>query len=120
MRAFVDESTLLWVLKKKLGEQVVYQDEWGREFPVEIAGTLDGTVFQGSFVVDEARFLEHYPSAGGARVLLVESGPDIEAGRAVLQRSLADIGGSVTSTRERLEAFNGVENNGKRTQQSRT
>ena len=110
MRAFVDESTLLWVLKKKLGEQVVYQDEWGREFPVEIAGTLDGTVFQGSFVVDEARFLEHYPSAGGARVLLVESGPDIEGGRAVLQRSLADLGGSVTSTRERLEAFNGVEN----------
>ena len=47
MRAFVDESTLLWVLKRKLGERVIYQDEWGRDYPVEIAGTLADSVFQG-------------------------------------------------------------------------
>ncbi len=110
MRAFVDEATLLWVLKKKLGERILYQDEWGREFPVEIAGTLDGTVFQGSFVVDEARFLEHYPSAEGPRIFLVDSAGDFAGGRAFLQKSLADHGGMVTSTRERLGAFHGVEN----------
>ena len=49
--------------------------------PVEIAGTLDGTVFQGSFVVDEERFLEHDPSPEEPRVLLVEGGSDLAAGR---------------------------------------
>ncbi len=110
MRAFVDETTLLWVLKKKPGDRIFYQDEWGRDFPVEIAGTLDATVFQGSLVVDDARFLQHYPSAEGARTFLIDAGPDIEGARALLQKNLADQGAVVTTTRERLEAFGGVEN----------
>jgi ABC-type lipoprotein release transport system permease subunit len=110
MRAFVDETTLLWVLKKKLGERLVYQDEWGREFPVELAGTLDGSVFQGCLVVDEARFLQHYPGAGGARVFLLESSAGLAAGRATLQQVLAEQGATVATTGERLAAFHGVEN----------
>ena len=110
MRAFVDETTLLWVLKRKLGERLIYQDEWGRDFPVELAGTLDGSVFQGSLVVDEARFLQHYPSAEGPRLFLVDGGAELEAGRALLQQALADQGAMVTTTRERLAAFHGVEN----------
>ena len=110
MRAFVDETTLLWVLKKQLGERLIYQDEWGREFPIEIAGTLDGTVFQGSLIVDEARFLAHYPSAQGPRLFLVDSVADQAVGLANLQQSLADQGVLVTTTSERLAAFHGVEN----------
>jgi ABC-type lipoprotein release transport system permease subunit len=110
MRAFVDETTLLWVLKKKLGERLIYQDEWGHEFPVEIAGTLDGSVFQGSLVVDESRFLQHYPAAEGPRIFLLESHMAPAAGRAELQRALADQGAAITTTGERLAAFNGVEN----------
>ena len=110
LRAFVDETTLLWVLKRKLGDQMIYQDEWGRDFPVEIAGTLDASVFQGSFVVDEARFLEHYPSSEGPRIFLMESTADPGAGKVFLQQSLAGQGAMVTSTRERLAAFHGVEN----------
>lgn len=109
LRAFVDETTLLWVLKKKLGERLLYQDEWGREFPVEIAGALDGTVFQGSLVVDEARFLQHYPSAEGPRLFLLEGTPRGE-GAARLQLALADQGAMVSTTGERLAAFHQVEN----------
>jgi hypothetical protein len=109
-RAFVDETTLLWVLKKKLGERLTYQDEWGRDFPIEIAGTLDGSVFQGSLLVDEARFLEHYPSAEGPRLFLLDSAAEIETGRAILQKSLTDQGAVVTTTHERLAAFHSVEN----------
>ena len=110
LRAFVDETTLLWVLKKKLGEQIIYQDEWGCEFPVELSGTLDGSVFQGCLVVDEPGLLIHYPSAEGPRLFLFESSNASAAGRAELQIALADAGASVTSTRERLAAFNSVEN----------
>jgi hypothetical protein len=110
MRAFVDESTLMWVLKRKLGDRLIYQDERGVDFPVEIAGTLDATVFQGSVVVDDARFLEHFPSAGGARVFLMDSQLEADAGRAELQKILADRGVVVQTTRERLAAFHNVEN----------
>ncbi|MEI6605902.1 MAG: FtsX-like permease family protein [Verrucomicrobiota bacterium] len=111
LRAFVDETTLLWVLKKKLGEQIIYQDEWGHEFPVELAGVLDGSVFQGCLVVDEAGLLLHYPSAEGPRLFLLESASTAAAtDRAKLQQALADEGAMVTSTRERLAGFNGVEN----------
>jgi putative ABC transport system permease protein len=109
LRAFVDETTLLWVLKKKLGGRLLYQDEWGREFPVEIAGTLDGSVFQGSLVVDEARFLQHYPSAEGPRLFLIEGAQPGE-GAASLHQALADKGAMVTTTGERLAAFHEVEN----------
>lgn len=109
-RAFVDETTMLWVLKKKVGDRILYQDEWGREFPIEIAGTLDGTVFQGAFVVDEARFLTHYPSAHGPRLFLMDCDGQLEVRQEALQKALADHGAVVTTTRERLAAFHGVEN----------
>ncbi len=110
MRAFVDETTLMWALKKKLGDQILYQDEWGREFPIEIAGTLGGTVFQGSFVVDESRYLERYPSAAGSRLFLLESAGNPLEGRRVLQQALSDQGVVVASTSERLAALHAIEN----------
>ena len=110
MRAFVDETTLMWVLKKKPGDRLIYQDEWGRDFPLEIAGTLGDSVFQGSLVVDESRLLEHYPSAEGPRIFLIENGGDPAACREILQQSLSDQGAQITSTRERLAAFHEVEN----------
>lgn len=110
IRAFVDETTLLWVLKKKLGDTIDYTDEQGTTFPVEIAGTLDGTIFQGSFVVDEQRFLRRYPSIGGYRLFLADAPGDLAETRGVLQRSLTDLGASVTTTADRLAAFHSVEN----------
>jgi predicted lysophospholipase L1 biosynthesis ABC-type transport system permease subunit len=106
MRAFVDESTLLWVLKRKLGEHVIYQDDWGRDYPVEIAGTLDDSLFQGSFLVDDARLLQ----PEGPRVFLLDTGlPPAEA-RSVLAQALADCGPQIETTAERMAAFHGVEN----------
>ena len=110
MRAFVDESTLLWVLKRKLGERVTYQDEWGRDYPVEIAGTLADSVFQGCFIVDETRFLQHHPTAAAPRIFLIDKAADLPGGRALLQQTLADRGVTATPTSERLAAFHGVEN----------
>ena len=110
MRAFVDETTLLWVLKKKLGDTIDYTDEQGTTFPVEIAGTLDGTIFQGSFVVDEQRYLARYPSTGGYQLFLAGAAGDLAETRASLQKALTDLGATVTSTADRLAAFHSVEN----------
>jgi len=110
LRAFIDETTLMWVLKKKPGDRIDYTDEQGNTFPLEIAGTLAGSVFQGSFIVDEQRFLERYPSTGGYQLFLAETSGDLTESRAILQKSLTDVGATVTSTSDRLAAFNSVEN----------
>jgi ABC-type lipoprotein release transport system permease subunit len=110
LRAFIDETTLLWVLKKKPGDRIDYTDEQGNSFPIEIAGTLDGTVFQGSFIVDEQRFLERFPSTGGYQLFLADTPGDLTATRGILQKSLTDLGATVTTTSDRLAAFHSVEN----------
>lgn len=110
LRAFIDETTLLWVLKKKPGDRIEYTDEQGKTFPVEIAGTLDGTVFQGSFVVDEQRFLERFPSTGGYQLFLADAPGDLAETRGILQQTLTDLGATVATTSERLAAFHSVEN----------
>ncbi len=108
--AFIDQTTLMWVLKKKVGDRITYTDEKGAEFDVEISGALADSVFQGSLVVDEAAFLKRYPSQEGYRLFLADAGGDLEKTRAELQKATADRGSTVTFTRERLEAFHGVEN----------
>ncbi len=110
LRAFIDETTLLWVLKKKPGDTIDYTDEKGTTFPVEIAGALEGSVFQGSFIVDEQSFLERFPSTGGYRLFLAEARGDLTETRGILQRSLTDLGATVATTADRLAAFNSVEN----------
>ncbi len=110
LRAFIDETTLMWVLKKKPGDRIDYTDEQGNTFPLEIAGTLTASVFQGSFIVDEQRYLERFPSTGGYQLFLAETSNDLTATRTILQRALSDLGATVTTTSERLAAFNSVEN----------
>jgi ABC-type antimicrobial peptide transport system permease subunit len=110
LRAFIDETTLMWVLKKKPGDRIDYTDEQGNTFPLEIAGTLAGSVFQGSFIVDEQRFLERFPSTGGYQLFLAGTPGDLAETRGVLQKSLTDLGATVTTTSDRLAAFNSVEN----------
>ena len=104
--AFVDETTMMWVLKKKVGDELRYQDEWGNEYPVTIAGVVKDSIFQGSVIVDEARLLEKYPSMGGYQLFLAPGEGDKE----LLQEETSDLGGKVTATRDRLAAFHEVEN----------
>jgi putative ABC transport system permease protein len=110
LRAFIDETTLLWVLKKKPGDRIDYTDEQGATFPLEIAGTLDGSVFQGSFIVDEQRFLQRYPSTGGYQLFLADATGDLDKTRGILQKSLTDLGAVISSTADRLASFHRVEN----------
>ena len=106
VRAFVDETTMMWVLKMKVGDVLTYEDELGQPFEVRLAGVVKDSIFQGSVIIDEVDLLEKYPSAGGYSLFLVE-----DAGaKATLQTATSDLGGKVTSTQDRLAAFHEVEN----------
>jgi hypothetical protein len=109
MRAFVDEATLLWALKRKIGDRIIYQDDWGRDYPVEIAGTLADSVFQGHLIVDTDRYLAHHPQADPPQVFLIEAVGDADAAAEGLRRLLADRGVRVDTTMARLAAFHEVE-----------
>ena len=110
LRAFIDETTLMWVLKKKPGDLIDYTDDLGNTFQVEIAGTLTESVFQGSFIVDEQAFLERYPSSPGYRLFLATTEKPPAEARTDLQKSLTDLGATITPTGDRLAAFHSVEN----------
>lgn len=110
LRAFVDETTLLWVLKMKLGDRITYTDDTGAEFPVEIVGTLAGSVFQGSLIVDEESYLNRFPDSGGYRLFLGQTRGDLELDRRSYQQAFTDLGANITTTSERLAAFHSVEN----------
>ena len=110
LRAFVDQTTMMWVLKKKVGDRITYQDARGEDFEVEITGTLADSIFQGNMIVDEEAFLRLFPSQEGYRLFLADASGDLDHVRGELQKATADRGSTVTLTRKRLEEFHSVEN----------
>jgi putative ABC transport system permease protein len=110
--ALVDETTLLWALKRKVGDVLTYADENGRSFDIQIAGTIPDSVFQGYVIIDEALFLQRFPSSAGYSVFLVDARDPaaIESLRGRLETTLRDAGGRVEITRDVLAAFHQIEN----------
>ena len=110
--ALVDETTLMWALKRKIGDVLTYADENGREFKVQIAGTIPNSLFQGYVIVDEAAFLERFPTHAGYSVFLVDArDPNgLDPLRTKLETALRDAGGRVELTRDVLASFHQIEN----------
>ncbi len=109
--AIVDANTLEWALQKKLGDTVTYLDERGQPFSVRLAGTVAGSILQGSVLISEQNFIAKFPNQGGYRYFLI----DAPAGRAKpvaeeLSRALADYGFEATSPAQRLAELQAVEN----------
>jgi ABC-type antimicrobial peptide transport system permease subunit len=110
--ALVDETTLLWALKRKVGDTLAYSDENGRTFDVRIAGTIPDSIFQGYLIVDEQLFLQRFPSNPGYSIFLVDARDpkEIEALRGRIETAVRDAGGRVDITRDVLAAFHQIEN----------
>jgi len=109
--AVADQGTLQWALDKKLGDVLTYFDERGGEFDVRLVGALENSILQGSLVVDEAAFIERYPSRAGYRVFLIDAPPGRAAEvEAALSRDLEGFGLDPAPTPRRLAAFNEVQN----------
>ncbi|MES2696395.1 MAG: FtsX-like permease family protein [Verrucomicrobiota bacterium] len=113
--ALVDENTLLWALKRKVGDTLTYTDEAGRSFLIQLVGTLPDSLFQGYVLLDEKLFLEKFPSHPGYGIFLADarasSTPEaLTALRAKLETSGRDIGARVELTRDVLASFHQIEN----------
>ena len=74
-----DHDTAAWGLEATLGLEegqiLTYRGERGETFRIKLVGSLPMriSVFQGSVLIPESAFVEHFPSETGHRVLLLDS-----------------------------------------------
>ena len=109
--AIADQYTAMWALGLKLGDRMTLQDENGESFQIQIVGLLAHSIMQGGLIIGERDFIHRFPSAGGARLFLIDA-PQArmhELNR-TLSRSMERIGMDLTTTRERMADLNAVEN----------
>ena len=109
--AVVDQNTLMWALKKSVGDSIEYRDGEGNSFQVRLAAVIKGSMLQGSLYVHEKHFEEKYPKQGGYRGFLVDAPSDkSEAVSVHLTDKLANYGMELRPASERLAELQKVEN----------
>ena len=110
--AIVDETTLMWALKKKVGDTFLYQNEKGDDFTVQIVGTIKDSIFQGYLLIDEVHLLREFPSNAGYSLFLTDVAEDteVDAVRSRIENFATDVGGTVDLTRDILQSFHQIEN----------
>jgi ABC-type lipoprotein release transport system permease subunit len=109
--AFGEQNTVVWMLKKGLGQEIDVPADKGHAQPLRIDGLLQDSVFQSGLLLSEENFLRLYPDQEGYQFFLI----DAPAGRegevkTLLETALAERGFEVTPTARRLESFLAVEN----------
>ncbi len=109
--AIGDQASVQWTLHRSLGDTIEYVDERGHTFDVRIVATLKNSILQGDLLISEERFKERFPTESGHRALLIGAPAErADEVAATLSGALRDVGLEVTTTAERLQAFNAVQN----------
>ena len=107
--ALVDETVLQWSLGKKLGDTLIYLGEKGDTIRIQLVGTLENSIFQGSILIDKKLFSEIWTEISGSEIMLVKV-PDekITETKTLISQALNNYGVRVTTTNERMKLFYSV------------
>jgi len=109
--ALADETVIKWGLGLEVGDTLRYTDSGGGTMELLLVGGMAPTIFQGSVVISNDRFLEHFPESSGTRVFLVEGQmADTAVIASELGRAMRDLGWEMELASVRLAAFNSVTN----------
>jgi ABC-type lipoprotein release transport system permease subunit len=107
--AVADAATVTWKLHKKLGDTIESGSPDGQK--LRLVGLLDESILQSELMISEANFVRLFPRDEGYTEFLIETPQGRRASvRRALETSLAAQGFEAVSTRDRLEAYLGVEN----------
>jgi len=107
--ALVDETVLQWSLGKKLGDTLVYTSEKGESISIQLAGTIQNSIFQGYILIDKTLFSEIWSEISGSEIMLVKVPEDeIDETKMLISQALNNYGVRVTTTGERLKMFYSV------------
>jgi len=108
---FGDANTLMYSLKKGVGDRIYVPDEEHPRYALQIAGMLDGSVFQGVLLMSESNFIELYPDTDGYGYFLIEGPVEKEAELSnVLETQLTPYGFDAEPVADRIADFLAVQN----------
>ncbi|TDI45576.1 MAG: ABC transporter permease [Acidobacteria bacterium] len=106
-----DAASVQWILHLGLGQDLVMQNEAGETLRLRIVALLRGSVFQSELLISEENFLRHFPSRSGYGYFLINAPPSVTGEvAAALESGLTRFGMDVVATRQRLAAFQAVQN----------
>lgn len=103
--AVMDESPLKWGLKKKPGDILTYRNKNDEEINLRITSVLRDSVFQGSILIDEKNFAQHFGS-GNASLILADA--HARYTDKYFSRILRPWGAEILSVEEKLREFRSV------------
>jgi putative ABC transport system permease protein len=107
--ALVDETVLMWSLGKKLGDTLTYVGDKGDTIRIQLAGTIQNSIFQGYILIDKSLFSEIWSEISGSEIMLVKvSDEEIAGTKILISQALNNYGVRVMTTGERLKIFAGV------------
>ena len=103
-RLLIDEESLIWSLKKSVGDTLYYQNDRGETVPVVIAGTYPTGIFHGNAIMSVEDFRSLWPKESGIEVLLMKSSRPEEAAE-ILSTAMNEYGLNVQTVGERIQMF---------------
>jgi len=109
--AIADETVIKWGLGMNVGDTLEYQDGLGNTMKLLLIGGLSPSIFQGSVLIDNSYFLEHFPSSSGTEVFLINgAASDSTRIRDELFVALRNLGWTMELSAVRLVRFSSVTN----------
>ena len=100
----LDEESLIWSLKKSVGDTLYYQNDRGETVPVVIAGTYPTGIFHGNAIMSADDFRRLWPKESGVEVLLMKSSRPDEAAE-ILSTAMNEYGLNIQTVGERIQMF---------------
>jgi ABC-type antimicrobial peptide transport system permease subunit len=108
---FGDANTLMYSLRKGIGDRIYVPDEEHPRYALQVAGMLDGSVFQGVLMMSETNFIELYPEIDGYGYFLIEGPVEKDAELSnVLETQLTPYGFDAEPVADRIADFLAVQN----------
>ena len=109
--AIADQTVIQWGLGKKVGDELLYQNEKGDTLRLKLIAGTTPSIFQGYVIISNEHFLKNYPSNSGSYVFLIDGEPEQEEAIGEELRSVyRDFGWEMESTAKRLVEFYSVTN----------
>ncbi|MBW6534704.1 MAG: FtsX-like permease family protein [Mariniphaga sp.] len=109
--AIADQTVIQWGLGKKVGDELLYQNEKGDTLRLKLIAGTTPSIFQGYVIISNEHFLRNFPSNSGSYLFLIDGEP--EQGEAIgeeLRSVFRDFGWEMENTAKRLVEFYSVTN----------
>jgi putative ABC transport system permease protein len=107
--AAVEQNTMMWMLKKSIGDTVIVQNSRGETVSLTLRSAMTDSPFQRELLIEEWKFKQAFPHTDGYRQFLISvpEGREREVA-ALLETGLSDSGMTVTPVKDRIVAFQAV------------